>query len=128
VHAAPQWRYASGLRNVAQHQPGDVSWKALIGAQRHLAAAFSVAAGGLTAHTARVWLRRVGSPGELRLQLHADANGAPGAALANSASVLTLADVPDVISRLHSFDVSAYSTPLSAGVHHLALRGAATDN
>ncbi|MCW5874160.1 MAG: hypothetical protein KIS88_05890 [Anaerolineales bacterium] len=128
VHAAPQWRYASGLRAAAQRLPGDVRWQALIGAQRSLAAAFTVAAGGLAAKQARVWLRRVGSPGELTAQLHADAAGQPGAALPNSASAITQADVTDVVSQLRSFDVSGYSTPLSAGAYHLSLRGAAADN
>lgn len=128
VHAAPQWRYASGLRAAAQRLPGDVSWQSLIGAQRSLAAAFTVGAGGLAARHARVWLRRVGSPGELALQLHADAAGQPGAVLPGSIHAITQADVSDVVSQLHSFDVSGYSTPLSAGTYHLSLRGAAADN
>ncbi len=128
LHAAPQWRYASGLRAAAQRLPGDVSWQSLIGAQRSLAAAFTVAAGGLAAKQARVWLRRVGSPGELTLQLHADAAGQPGAVLPGSANAVTQADVSDVVSQLRSFDVSGYSTPLSAGAYHLSLRGAPADN
>ncbi|UYN91871.1 MAG: hypothetical protein KIT70_11000 [Anaerolineales bacterium] len=128
LHAAPQWRYASGLRAAAQRLPGDVSWQSLIGAQRSLAAAFTVGAGGLAARHARVWLRRVGSPGELALQLHADAAGQPGAVLPGSIHAITQADVSDVVNRLHSFDVSGYSTPLSAGLYHLSLRGAAADN
>lgn len=128
VHAAPQWHYASGLRAAAQRLPGDVQWQALIGAQRSLAAVFTVAAGGLAARHARVWLRRVGSPGELVLQLHADAAGQPGAVLPGSTNAITQADVGDVISRLHAFTVSGYSTPLSAGPYHLSLRGASADN
>ncbi|UYN90160.1 MAG: hypothetical protein KIT08_02720 [Anaerolineales bacterium] len=128
IHAAPQWRYASGLRTVAQRLPGDVHWQALIGSQRSLAARFTVGAGGLEAKRARVWLRRVGSPGELALQLHADAAGAPGAVLPGSTHAITQADVSDVVSQLYSFDVSGYSTPLSAGTYHLSLRGAAADN
>ncbi|MCL4257675.1 MAG: hypothetical protein KJZ53_03990 [Anaerolineales bacterium] len=128
VHAAPQWRYASGVRTAAQRLPGDVRWQALIGAQRSLAAAFSVAAGGLAAKQARVWLRRVGSPGQLTLQLHVDAAGQPGAVLPGSTSAITQTDVGDVISQLRSFDVSGYSTPLSAGSYHLSLHGAAADN
>lgn len=128
IHAAPQWRYASGLRVAAQRLPGDVSWQALIGAQRSLAARFTVPAGGLAAKQARVWLRRVGSPGELALQLHADAAGAPGTVLPGSTHAITQADVTDVVSQLRSFDVSGYSTPLGAGTYHLALRGAAADN
>lgn len=128
VHAAPQWRYASGLRNAAQRLPGDVRWQALIGEQRTLAAAFTVGAGGLAAKQARVWLRRVGSPGELSLQLHDDAAGQPGAVLPGSLNAITQTQVEDVVSQLRSFDVSGYSTPLSAGAYHLSLRGAAADN
>ncbi|HRN50157.1 MAG TPA: hypothetical protein PK551_02435 [Anaerolineales bacterium] len=128
VHATPQWRYASGLRNAAQRLPGDVRWQSLIGAQRSLAAAFTLGAEGLAAKQARVWLRRVGSPGELTLQLHADAAGQSGAVLPGATHAITQADVGDVVSQLRSFDVSGYSTPLSAGSYHLSLRGAAADN
>ncbi|MBX3006040.1 MAG: hypothetical protein KF821_09485 [Anaerolineales bacterium] len=128
VHAAPQWSYAQGLRHAVQRLPGDLSWQALLGEQRSLAAAFSVGAEGLAAKHACVWLRRVGSPGELSVQLHADAAGQPGAVLPNSASQVTVTEITDVVSQWRRFDVSGYSTPLSAGSYHLAVRGAASDN
>jgi hypothetical protein len=129
IHAAPQWRYAEGLRAAVQRLPGDVAWVALIGAQRHLAAAFTLGAAGLAARRACVWLRRVGAPGELNARLHLDAAGLPGDPLPNSGDAATLIDVPDVISRFYSFDLSGLAEPLAAGAtYHLALRGAAGDN
>jgi hypothetical protein len=129
VHAAPQWSYARGLRAAVQRLPGDVSWVALIGAQRSLASAFTIGAANLAAKRARLWLRRVGSPGELNVQLHTDAAGLPGAIIPNSGDAATIVAVPDVISLFRSFDVSAMAAPLSAAAtYHLSARGAADDN
>jgi hypothetical protein len=124
LHAAPQWRFAQGLRNAVQQVPGDVSWKGLLSAQRYLAARFTTSA-AFTAQRVRVWLRRVGNPGALNIGLHAESSGAPGAQLAGTSASIGSADVADVVSELHSFDLTGaalsaatnYYVLLSGGVH-----------
>ncbi len=129
LHPGPQLKLARGLRTSIQHLPGDVSWKALFGSQRFISAAFTVAAAALAAKQARIWLRRVGSPGALSLLLHQNSGGAPGAAILNAGQTISIADVPDVISQLRSFDLSAMSGSLSAATtYHVVLNGAASDN
>lgn len=126
---APQWRLARGLRNTVQHLPGSVSWQGLMGAQRFLSARFTVGAATLTPTRVHVWLRRVGSPGALSLALYEDEDGLPAAALPEAGNVLTIADILDVVSHSHGFDVSAYSGNLLAGIdYHLVLSAAPTDN
>lgn len=126
---APQWRLARGLRNAVQHLPGSVQWQGVFGAQRTLAARFTVGATSLTPARVRVWLRRVGSPGALNLALYEDEDGLPAAALPNAGGVLTIADVPDMVSRFQSFDLSAYGGSLLAGIdYHIVLSASATDN
>ncbi len=125
----PQYRLAQGLRTSLQHLPGDLSWKGLFGSQRFISVVFTVGPASFAAKWARIWLRRVGSPGALSLLIHSDNSGAPGAALLNAGESLSLADIPDVVSQFHSFDLSAMGGSLSASTtYHLVLNGAAGDN
>ena len=125
---APQWRLARGLRNAVQHLPGSVNWQGLLGAQRFLSARFTLGSTDLNPSRVRVWLRRVGSPGALSLALYEDENGLPAAALPDAGGVLTIADVPDAISRLHGFDTSAFGGSLLAGIDYHIVLSAAADN
>jgi hypothetical protein len=125
----PQLKFARGLRTSIQHLPGDVSWKALFGSQRFVSAAFTVGSAAFAAKQARIWLRRVGSPGALSLLLHQNSGGVPGAAILNAGQTISIADVPDVVSQFRSFDLSAMSGNLSASMTvHVVLNGAASDN
>ncbi len=126
---APQWRLAQGLRNAVQHLPGSVQWQGIFGAQRYLSARFTVGLSNLTPARVRVWLRRVGSPGTLNLALYEDEDGLPASAIPDSGGVLTIADVPDVISRFQSFDLSTFSGSLLAGIdYHIVLGASLNDN
>lgn len=125
----PQLRLAQGLRTSLQHLPGDVNWKGLFGTQRFISAALTVGSASFATKWARVWLRRVGSPGALSLLIHDDSSGIPGAALLNAGESLSLADVPDVVSQFHSFDLSGMVGSLNAStMYHLVLSGAPGDN
>jgi hypothetical protein len=126
---APQWRLARGLRNSVQHLPGSVSWKGLIGDSRFVSARFTIGASNLAAARARVWLRRIGSPNPLFLAIHDDDDGAPGVAVPDLASSVSIADVTDVVSVFHSFDLADAGTDLLAGIdYHLVVRASALDN
>lgn len=126
---APQWRLARGLSNTVQHLPGSVQWQGIIGAQRFMSALFTIGSIALTPAKACIWLRRVGSPGALSLVLYEDENGLPSSALHDAGETITIADVPDVISRFHNCDVSAYGSSLLAGIdYHIVLSAPPTDN
>ena len=128
---APQWRLARGLRNAgeAQHLPGSVHWQGIFGAQRFMATRFTVGPADLTPARVRIWLRRVGSPGALSLALHEDEDGLPAAGLPAAGGLVTIADVPDVVSRFQSISVSAFSGNLMQGIdYHIQLSASANDN
>jgi hypothetical protein len=125
----PQLKFARGLRTSIQHLPGDMSWKALFGSQRFISAAFTVGSATFAAKQARIWLRRVGSPGALSLLLHQNSTGVPGAAILNAGQTINIADVADVISQFRSFDLSGMSGSLSATTtYHVVLNSAVSDN
>lgn len=62
---APLWQFARGLRTTDEHISTSRSWRKLINASRFI----SVATGAITADKGNLWLRRVGSPGTLTLEL-----------------------------------------------------------
>lgn len=126
LHPAPLWRFARGLRNAAQQLPGDVSWKGLLGAQRYQAAQFTTSA-ALAAKRIRVWLRRVGNPGGLSVSIHTNSGGAPGSKVAGTDAAIASADMVDVVSELHSFELSGASLS-AATTYHLVISGGANDN
>ncbi|MCW5876896.1 MAG: hypothetical protein KIS85_08440, partial [Anaerolineales bacterium] len=78
---------------------------------------------------ARVWLRRVGSPAALHLAIHQDAGGAPGAPLAQAHSSLNAAELEDVVSVFHDFELAEFTGDLAtAQEYHLVFSAAAQDN
>ncbi len=126
---APQWRLAQGLRDAVQHLPGSVQWQGIFGAQRYFSARFTIGSSNLAPARVRVWLRRVGSPGALNLALYEDEDGLPASAIPDSGGVLTIADIPDVISRFQRFDLSTFSGSLLAGIdYHIVLSASLNDN
>jgi hypothetical protein len=126
---APQWRPARGLRNAVQHLPGSVQWKSIFAEQRFISARFTIGATDLSPAAARVWLRRIGSPGALALGIYEDEDSKPAAAIADANDLVTIADMPDTISRFYSFDLSAFSGSLQAGIdYHLVLTASPADN
>lgn len=126
---APQWRLARGLRNCVQHLPGSVAWKSMLGETRLLSARFTVGANDLAAKRARVWLRRVGSPNPLFVAIHEDVDGAPGIAVPDSSSSVSIAQITDVVSEFHSFALADLNESLLAGIdYHLVAMASALDN
>lgn len=127
---APQWRMAKGLKAGIQHLPGDVNWKSLFDEQSYLATSFMVGGDDVTAAKVSLWLRRVGSPGEMTLMIHADDGaGKPGSSLSGAGETITAASLTDVVSVFKSFDASGYGGVLDADTqYHLVVSGSETDN
>lgn len=125
---APQWRLARGLRNAAQHLPGNLLWKSILGETRRLSARFTVGVGDLAAQRARVWLRRVGSPSPLLLAIHEDDDGVPGLAIPGATGSVSLAQITDVISVFHSFALELAPSLFSGIDYHAVLMAAPYDN
>ena len=126
---APQWRLGRGLRPAVQQLPGSVKWQGLLGQSACISARFSLGTQPLAAAGARVWLRRIGSPQALFLALYEDEGGQPAAAVADSGSSVSLAEISDVVSVFHTFSLDGLSAELEAGLdYHLVLRASAQDN
>jgi len=117
-----QWKIATGYRSAIQNLPGNMAWKALTGDTRYIAVSLAELTG---ADKAWVWVRRVGTPGTLTLEIRSASGGDPNGTVQKTATVTT-SDITDVISVWKSFDwTTTYN--ITSG-DFLVLYGASTDN
>lgn len=128
IHQTPLWEFSRGLRNSQFSMPSrtkSVQWKQLMGTTRYLAVSFSAIA-TYSADYARLWVRRVGNPGTLTVEICNDSSGSPGAV--GVVTTLTAADFPDVISYLKKFDWSSTASLTNATTYWVKIYGASTDS
>lgn len=129
-HLTPalQWAWATGHRVSSVSWPGSVTWKALIPGSnyhRYLARSF-VPASTFAADKCWMWVKRVGNPGDLTLEICADSGGSPGTVL--KSKVLTTATITDIISECYPFDWTGTESLTSATTYWVKIYGAATDS
>ena len=122
---APRWQFCTGLRTENRYMGANMSWKSLLTTQRYISTAFSASASYAAAH---IWLfvKRVGAPGTLTLDLCPNVGGAPGTA--SKSVTKTITDITDYIDVYEDF---AHASPLSmvSGTnYHLVVYGSSTDN
>lgn len=118
-----QWKFANGLRNVDEHLPGDVSWRALLGSALYISSKFTAG----TSHNAEqiyLWVRRKGSPGTLTAALYSDSGGSPNVAL--QTATITTTNITDVISVFQLFDISTQAVTATTD-YHIVVYGASAD-
>ena len=73
--------YSTGYRDADFQLPGSVNWKALYDTTRYFAGNF-LASSTYTSYQCEVWIRKVGSPGAVQVELWSN-NGSPNAMLAS---------------------------------------------
>jgi hypothetical protein len=125
---APQWKFASGLRESYHHLPGDMDWQPLIGNRRWLAVSFVVGDQSFNLDKVYLWLRRAGSPGELSVSIFADDSGEPGFMVSEGAASIGSDTISDVVSNLAGFDLSACGSLSANTRYHLVIAGPQEDN
>src|SRR3972149_2706033 len=76
VVLGPQEQYTSGYRVADQVMPGSVTWTSLLTTTRYLARSFSAQGGAMD--RVHLWVRRVGTPGNLIVELNNNSAGGPG--------------------------------------------------
>lgn len=118
---APLWKFARGIRTTDEHLPSDRRWVKLIKNKRYL----SVATGAITADKAYLWIKRVGEPGTLTLELQGDSGGDPDGSAVQTVTK-TVSDVTGYISVFQVFDWT--STQAMASGDHIVIYGASTDS
>lgn len=126
VHQTLLYQHARGLRSADFYLPSktrSMTWVPLLSSTLYLSTSWSSM--GFTASFARLWIRRVGSPGTLTVKLHSNSAGNPGTVLATA--TVTTSDITDFVSVFPDFSLA--SQVLSAATtYHISVYGASTDN
>lgn len=119
-----QWYIAEGAhRDADQSLPGNVNWVALLSSNLYIAEVFSAGA-SYDAEACYMWVRRIGNPGTLTLELCSVTSGEPDTTL--QTATVDIDTITDFISVWHQFDISTESL-VSGTSYAIKAYGAATD-
>ncbi|MGD2026619.1 MAG: hypothetical protein PVI99_02280 [Anaerolineales bacterium] len=125
---APQWKfsqpapfYPEGCQNI----PGDLGWVSLYGDYRSVGENITHSSGWSGYRSLWVWLRRVGSPGDVNASLKTDNGGEPG--LMKASATLSISQLRENEAVLMTFDLSGGSALLGTS-SFITLTGNSTDD
>lgn len=121
-----QWQIAEGYRDAEHDLVGSKSWRGLYGSTQSISRTFTASATS-TRDYAWVWLRKVGNPGTMTVELRSNSSGSPSSTILKSAEI-TSADVTDTLSTLQLFDWTGSVSVTSGTIYHLVACGADTDD
>lgn len=113
------------IRSANVNLPGSMTMTALIEQQRGLAARF-ISSAAYSAAEIALWVRRVGAPGTLTVQLRTDNSGMIGATVLQSATI-SAATMADTLSELWYFGITAQALA-NGTAYWVVVYGAASDN
>ncbi|MBW8012500.1 MAG: hypothetical protein FVQ83_14890 [Chloroflexi bacterium] len=125
---ALQWKFASGLRTALKDLPGDMDWQALTGNERYAATLFTVGGSNMGADNVEVWLRRIGSPGALKIEIWANDGANPLVLITSASASVTVSEITDFISQFYTVDLSAAADLIASTEYWVVVYGASTDN
>lgn len=127
VHQTLLWQFSKGLRTMVFEMPNNnrsVFFRPLLGTALNRSATWI--SEGQTADYAMMWIRKIGTPGNLTFRLHSDSSNVPGTVL--QTVTVTANDITDTVSVLHRFDWTGTQTLTNGLRYHISLAGAAADN
>jgi len=126
VFPSLQWKISTGYRDAEQAIPGSVSWRGLFGTTQSISRTFTASASS-NRDKVWLWIRRVGTPGTLTVELRTDDAGSPSSTVLKSATVTT-STVTDVVSLFQVFDWTSTQAVTSATAYHIVACGDDADN
>lgn len=127
IHQTLLWRFARGLRSCDFFMPDkthSLTWRPLLGSSLYLSMSWS--SSGFAADYARLWVKRVGNPGDLTLKLHSNSGGDPGTVL--KTVVVDTTDITDTVSVLQLFNWTGTETLTGSTTYHISIYATAADN
>lgn len=128
VHQTLLWEFSKGLRSCFFNMPSrtrSLAWRQLFGTTRFIASYFTIDS-SFSADYVRMWVRRVGRPGTLTVEICANNSGVPGTVAATSTTIR--GDFIDVLSILKKFDWTSTTPVVNGTIYHIKIYGASTDN
>ena len=127
VFTMPKWYFATGIQTAdnALTTSTTRSWKKLIGTSKYITTPFAASA-SYSAGKAYFWIRKVGTPGSLKVEICTDSAGDPNTVL--KTATVTAASVTDTVMQLIEFDWTTTTALTSGTTYHIKIYGANSDN
>jgi len=125
VILGPQEQYTTGYRVDDYIMPGSVTWTSLLTGDRYLARSFSAEGGAMD--RVYLWVRRVGTPGNLVVELNNNSAGDPDTAR-ETVTVTPATFGSDTASVLYSFDWSGTNTLTGSTTYWVKIYAASVDS
>lgn len=121
-----QWQISSGYRDAEMALVGSKSWRGLYGSTQSISRTVTASA---SSNRAKVWLwvRRVGTPGTMTVELRTNDSGSPSSTVLKTVEITT-ADITDTVSVLQEFEFSSVQAVTSSTVYHVVACGADADS
>ena len=117
----PNWKFANGyLTEIVENLPGDLGWRALYGEFSIISQAITHSNNWSTYDTLYLWVRRIGSPTTLTVNLCADAGGDPG--LVKATAGISASDYAENELHLVALDLSG-GVALVGTTSHIQIEG-----
>lgn len=123
---ALQWQLPTGYRSQDIALVGSKSWRGLYGTTQSISRTVTASA-SYNADKVWLWIRRVGTPGTLTVELRTDSGGSPSSTVLKTVDVTT-STITDTISVLQAFDWTGTESLTSTTVYHIVACGADADN
>lgn len=128
VYQTLLWQFGYGFHDSQFNMPDkdrSMFWSALIGTTRYIAMPFTSNT-SYNADFARVWVKRVGTPGTLTFELCSDSAGSPNTVL--QTVTVTTSDIVDTVSVFQKFDWASTQALVAGTTYWVKMYGASTDN
>jgi hypothetical protein len=116
---------STGYRDAELDPHDSVSWRGLFGTTRYISRTVSASASS-NRENIWLWLRRVGTPGTLTVELQTNSGGKPTGTVLQSATTTT-STITDVLADFVKFAITAQAVT-SGTTYHIVAYGASTDN
>ncbi len=125
VTLGPQEQYTTGYRVDDYVMPGSLKWTSLLTSTRYIAVKFSAEGG--TMDKVYLWVRVVGAPGDIKVELNDDSPGDPSTAR-ETVTVTAATFGTDQASQLYVFDWSGTNTTIASTNYGIKIYAASADS
>jgi len=124
----PQPTIAGGYRDEYRDLIGSTTFQALTGSTRYIARKFTVGASNFNSRRIMVWLKQIGTPGDLRIELRNDSGGEPGGTVYKQEDVSAERIYRDWLAWLHVMEFAATQILSASTDYWIVVRGDASDD
>ena len=119
---APQWNFGQGIIEDISKSPGNMNWISMKGNKQFVEIPINVSGPDINILNVNLWVKKIGSPGDLSLGIYSDDNGFPDQLVNKAEILIDDKSVEDLLCKLLDASFSS-SILLTSGVsYHIVIQ------